>query len=148
MAITIRYLLTTVFEQKKSYKNSIMMNSTDIIPYTIPSLRSSNLMVIGNKHLGPSIVQGPLLLTWINLNPWISNHVPNKVWDEITYPSPNCTDSTVEVCEWIIYLIPCLIIDAITYQYCDQSQTMIVKELILCISIQGRWPILKAISIV
>ena len=31
--------------------------------------------------------QWPLLLTWFNLIPaWISNHMPGKVWGEITYP--------------------------------------------------------------
>ena len=32
---------------------------------------------------------------------WISNHVPNKVWDEITYPFPNINGATVEVWEWM-----------------------------------------------
>ena len=32
---------------------------------------------------------------------WISNHMPSKLWDEITYPSPNFNGCTVEVWEWI-----------------------------------------------
>ena len=32
---------------------------------------------------------------------WISNHMLNKVWDEITYPSSNCNSCTFEVWEWI-----------------------------------------------
>ena len=33
---------------------------------------------------------GLVLLTWIIFIPaWISNHVPNKVWDEIIHPFPN-----------------------------------------------------------
>ena len=33
---------------------------------------------------------GAPLLTWFNLNPsTLSNHVPNKVWYEITYPFTN-----------------------------------------------------------
>ena len=36
---------------------------------------------------------------------WISNHVPNKVWCEITYPFPNFNDCAVEVWEWISNLI-------------------------------------------
>ena len=28
---------------------------------------------------------------------WISNHTPNKVWDEITYPFLNFNGCTVEV---------------------------------------------------
>ena len=33
---------------------------------------------------------GSLLLTWLTLiTAWISNHLPSKVWDEITYPFSN-----------------------------------------------------------
>ena len=32
---------------------------------------------------------------------WTDNHMPSKVWVEITYPFPNFNDSTVEVWEWI-----------------------------------------------
>ena len=36
-------------------------------------------------------VLGPLLLTWISFDTiaWIINHIPRKVWDEITYPFLN-----------------------------------------------------------
>ena len=45
---------------------------------------------------------GAPLLTWINFNPvWISNHVPIKQWDEVTYPFPNFNGCTVKVWEWI-----------------------------------------------
>ena len=46
---------------------------------------------------------------------WISNHMPSKMWDEITYPFPNFNSCTVEVWEWISNFIPRLIMDAITY---------------------------------
>ena len=46
---------------------------------------------------------------------WISNHMPNKVWDEITYPFPNFNGCSVEVWEWIINFIPHLIMGVITY---------------------------------
>ena len=29
--------------------------------------------------------------------PWISNHMPNKMWDEITYPFPNFNGCVVDV---------------------------------------------------
>ena len=29
---------------------------------------------------------------------WINNHIPSKVWDEITYAFPNFNGCTVEVC--------------------------------------------------
>ena len=32
---------------------------------------------------------------------WISNHMPSKVQDEITYPFPNFNGCTIEVLEWI-----------------------------------------------
>ena len=52
--------------------------------------------------------QSPLLLTWINLNPSldnISNHLPGKVWGEITYLFLNFSGCTVEVYEWITNFI-------------------------------------------
>ena len=42
---------------------------------------------------------------------WISNHIPSKVWDKITYLL------TVEVWECIGNFIPLLIVDVITYPY-------------------------------
>ena len=60
--------------------------------------------------------QGPLLLTLIPA--WIGNHMPCKVWDQITYPFPNFNGSTVEVWEWINNFIPHIIIHVITYPCC------------------------------
>ena len=37
---------------------------------------------------------------------WISNYMPSKVWDEITYPFSNFNGCTVEVWEWISHFIP------------------------------------------
>ena len=42
------------------------------------------------------------LLTCINFNPSIvSNHMPCKMWDEITYQFPNFNGCAAEVWEWI-----------------------------------------------
>ena len=52
---------------------------------------------------------------WITLIPaWISNHMPTKVWGEITYPFPNFNGATVEVWKWICIFIPHFIMDMIT----------------------------------
>ena len=49
-------------------------------------------------HNNKNRVLGPLLLSWLTLIPaWISNHMPNKVWDEITYPFPNFNGCTTRV---------------------------------------------------
>ena len=41
--------------------------------------------------------------TLINLiRAWISNHLPSKVWDEITYPFPTFNDATVATRKWMI----------------------------------------------
>ena len=37
---------------------------------------------------------------------WISNLMPNKVWDEITYPSLNLNGCSAEVKEWISNVFP------------------------------------------
>ena len=42
-----------------------------------------------------------------------------KRMDEIIYPFPNFGDCTVEVCEWISYLIPQCTIHVITYSCWD-----------------------------
>ena len=36
---------------------------------------------------------------------WMSNYIHDIVWDEITYPSPNFNDCTVEVWGWISNLV-------------------------------------------
>ena len=41
--------------------------------------------------------RGPILLTWINFNPSMYNHMPSKVRDEITNPLLNFNGCTVKV---------------------------------------------------
>ena len=45
--------------------------------------------------------------------------MPNKMWDEITYPFPNFNIEAVEVWEWISNSIPYFIVDVITYPCWD-----------------------------
>ena len=45
----------------------------------------------------------------------ISNHIPSKVWDAITYPFPNFKGWIVKIYEWISTFIPHFVIDPITY---------------------------------
>ena len=52
---------------------------------------------------------------------WISNHMPSKAWDEITYPFLNFNYCTVDVCEWISNFIPQFIMHVITYPCWDES---------------------------
>ena len=40
---------------------------------------------------------GPLLLTWININLNISNHMSSGVWDKITFPFLNFNGSTLRM---------------------------------------------------
>ena len=61
---------------------------------------------------------GPFSLHGLTLIPaWISNHMPSKVWDEISYPFPNFNSCTVEVWEWISNFIPHFTMDVITYPW-------------------------------
>ena len=57
------------------------------------------------------------------ISAWISNHMPAKVWDEITCPFPNFNGSTIEVWEWMSNFIPHFITDMITDPYWDLSQS-------------------------
>ena len=76
----------------------------------------------------------PFYLHGLTLIPaWISNHMPGKVWDEITYPFLNFNGlwgeitypfinfngATVEVKEWISNFIPHIVMDVITYPCWD-----------------------------
>ena len=60
---------------------------------------------------------GSFLPTLINFNPSMdtNNHMPCKVWDEITYPLPNFKGNTAEIWEWISNFTPHCILDVITY---------------------------------
>ena len=49
------------------------------------------------------------LLAWINLN----HSMPNRMWEEITYPFPNSNGYTAELLEMDI--TPHIIMDVITY---------------------------------
>ena len=46
---------------------------------------------------------------------WIINHMPNKVWYEITFPFQNFNGATVDIWEWISNFIPNFEMGAITY---------------------------------
>ena len=59
--------------------------------------------------------------------PWIINHVPDKVWDEITYPLPRLNGGIIEVSEWISNFIQHFMMDMINYPCLDQSQSMLTK---------------------
>ena len=52
---------------------------------------------------------------------WISNYIPSKMWDEITYPFKNFNACAIEVWEWIGNFIPHFIMDVITFAFCNQS---------------------------
>ena len=45
-------------------------------------------------------------LCGLTISTWISNHMPSKVWGEITYPFPNLNGFTVEVWECRSNFIP------------------------------------------
>ena len=67
-------------------------------------LNFCDIRIVGWPWLNP-ILQWPLYYHGLTLIPvWINNHMPEKVWNEITYPSPNFNCCTVW--EWIISFIP------------------------------------------
>ena len=69
-----------------------MVNAADPLPI------ASDIKVL----LGHCGGQGPLLITWINLNPipvWINNYTHYKTYDEITYPFPNFNGVAIDVWE-------------------------------------------------
>ena len=48
------------------------------------------------------------------ISAWISNHMPNKSRDEITYPFANFNGATVEVWEWLSNFTPYFVMDMST----------------------------------
>ena len=57
---------------------------------------------------------------------WISNHMPSKMWDEITYPFPNFNGINVAVWVWIRNFNPQLVMNGITYP-CWYNSTLIER---------------------
>ena len=77
--------------------------------------------------MSPAASWGPFYLYWLTLIPaWISNYMPSKMWNEITYPFPNFNHCIIEVWEWISYFIPYFIMDVITSCW-DWSWSILVK---------------------
>ena len=78
-----------------------------------------------NFNLDPERVikyntRGPFYHHGLTLMPsWISNHMPRKVWAEITYPFPNFNCCTVEFWELISNFIPHFIMDLMTHPCWD-----------------------------
>ena len=60
--------------------------------------------------------------TYFTNNNFINNHLPSKVWDEITYLFLNFNTCTIEVCEWIGSFIPLIMMDIICYSCWDLSR--------------------------
>ena len=66
--------------------------------------------------------KGPLSQHGLSLIPaWISNHMPSKVWDEITYPFPKRNGCIVDALEWISNCFSHCIMGVITFPCCDWS---------------------------
>ena len=68
---------------------------------------------MNSQHLS-KLVMASCAIWWVNVGlipTRISNHMPIKVWGEITYPFPNLDDYTAQVWE---YKIPYYIIGVIT----------------------------------
>ena len=95
----------TVGATERTQNAGRMDRWTDKTDGVCPIYPPNNLKNMGKQS-------GPLLLTWFNLNPsMISDHMPNKALDAITYP--------VEVYEWISNFIQHFTMYVITYQCGD-----------------------------
>ena len=72
--------------------------------------------------------EGPILLTWINLNLSVDNDpMFSKVWVGMTCPFSSLSECTFEVWGWVSNFISHLIIGLIIYLCWDQSWTMLIK---------------------
>ena len=59
----------------------------------------------------------------------MNNHMPNKVWDEFTYPFPNFDGAAVEFWEWMINFIPHIVMDVIIYPCWGESLIMCFNKM-------------------
>ena len=84
-----------------SDKNFIKINDDIFVSVILSAHDSVTILALYRKWTVRSQLaryKGFVLLTWIIYIPtWISNPMPNKVWDEITYRFPNFNVCTVEV---------------------------------------------------
>ena len=64
------------------------------------------------------------------ISAWITNHMPSKVLDEITYLFPNFYGGNISVWEWMINYIPHSIMDVISYPCSDWSLSISEKGLL------------------
>ena len=71
---------------------------------------SENIVYINSySYMFPNIKHKPMnffLLTFINFDRIRKWFHPLKMWDNITYPFPNCDGRAVEILEWISNCIP------------------------------------------
>ena len=81
------------------HNNDFSAVNMTFISYSIITIATDFLAMQGARaHFSC----GPFYWHGLTLIPaWISNHMPSKVWGEITYPFPNFNGCTVEVWEWI-----------------------------------------------
>ena len=85
-----------------------------LILHTDETVNWHTLVYVTACRLWPLYQHGLILIP-----AWISNYLPNKVWDEINYPFPNFKGCTIEVWEWRSNFIPHFIMDVITYSSWD-----------------------------
>ena len=72
-----------------------------------------SMILDGTRNNQHGHTKGPFYWHFLTLIPaWISNYMPCKVWDEITYPFRNFNGCTVEVSEWMNNFIPHFINEA------------------------------------
>ena len=88
--------------------------------YLVVQLQDSNFLTLCEVTAAAGWCQGPFIKWKLTLIPaGISNHMPSKVRDGITYPSPNFNGAAVEVWELISNFIPHFMMDVITYPCWD-----------------------------
>ena len=85
-----------------SFSNSSILNwwfantQTNTENRELSSLLASNVVFMTTPNFGDT--SSPFCQYGLTLIPaWISNHMPGKEWDEITYPFLNFNGATIEV---------------------------------------------------
>ena len=100
--------------KKKSSFKTKLWTLLPLYPATMPPIPATVIKAALCSTAVSSRTEARLSII-ATIPPWISNHIPRKVWDEIIYPFPNLNGCTIEVWKWRSILIPHFTMDVMTY---------------------------------
>ena len=112
--IGLRLIVKKTQKNHHLKQNSELWTLLPLYPATMPPIPATVIKAALCSTAVSSRTEARLSII-ATIPPWISNHIPRKVWDEIIYPFPNLNGCTIEVWKWRSILIPHFTMDVMTY---------------------------------